>query len=251
MSAPTTHGAWSERAIGSGAQRARSPDLECASDTRCLGCRAGLGSSVATRGWPVGRTRPMPLPERYGRGAEPGGSSTPHGKAPKMASGASGSGGFSIDTPHHAPLLDPETIVLPSAPVAKRLVQDNSCLTSAPRSGIERRYCSQSPGWPRDVVRTRRPVVEPVLLLAVEDPSIALAVTLRLPVARTSPGREDDVQPSPVARSRRLNSSRCSRQAVAARWTCRTSHGSTRLVSSIVSVAPYAPSSMMIPELFR
>jgi len=58
-------------------------------------------------------------------------------------------------------------------------------------------------------------------------------------------------QPSPLIESRRLNSSRRSRQAPAARSTWRTSHGSTRLESSTVIVTPSTPSARTIPEPFR
>ncbi len=58
-------------------------------------------------------------------------------------------------------------------------------------------------------------------------------------------------QPPPATRSRRANSSRTARHAAASRSAWRTIHGSTRLESSSVTVAPPGPSSSTIPEELR
>ncbi len=58
-------------------------------------------------------------------------------------------------------------------------------------------------------------------------------------------------QPPDVGRSRRLNSDSRSVHDAAARCACRTTHGSTRIESSMATVRPSGPSSTTIPDAFR
>ena len=87
------------------------------------------------------------------------------------------------------------------------------------------------------------------------EPGELSATATPLSVLRPGPAREgrvrDSSQPTWFVPSRRANSASCSRHEASSRRAWRTIQGSTRGVSSRVSVGPYGPSSRTIPDAFR